>query len=104
MLLFDQNLSYKLCKALAGVFPGCQHVREAGLSIADDVEVWNFAAANGLIIVPKDQDFRQRALLLGPPPNAFGLDLAIARPRTSPTRLNAAPLLSGIFTQVRPGF
>jgi hypothetical protein len=30
MLLFDQNLFYKLCKALAGEFPGCRHVREAG--------------------------------------------------------------------------
>ncbi len=75
VLLFDQNLSYKLCKVLAGVFPGCQHVREAGLSNADDVEVWNFAAANGLIIVSKDQDFRQRALLFGPPPKCIWIRL-----------------------------
>ncbi len=75
MLLFDQNLSYKLCKALAGVFPGCRHVREAGLSNADDAEVWNFAAANGFIIVSKDQDFRQRALLFGPPPKCIWVRL-----------------------------
>ena len=64
MLLFDQNLSYKLCKVLGGEFPGCRHVREAGLSNADDADVWNHAAANGLMIVSKDQDFRQRAMLL----------------------------------------
>src|SRR5208282_888298 len=62
-------------KALAGVFPGCQHVREAGLSNADDVEVWNFAAASGLIIVSKDRDFRQRALLFGPPPKCIWIRL-----------------------------
>ncbi len=75
MLLFDQNLSYKLCTALAGEFPGCRHVREAGLSNADDADVWNYAAANGLMIVSKDQDFRQRAMLLGPPPKCVWLRL-----------------------------
>jgi predicted nuclease of predicted toxin-antitoxin system len=39
MLLFDQNLSFKLCRTLAGEFPGCQHVRDAGLSDADDAGV-----------------------------------------------------------------
>lgn len=75
MLLFDQNLSYKLCKVLAAEFPGCQHVREASLSNADDGEVWKFSAANGLIIVSKDQDFRQRALLFGPPPKCIWVRL-----------------------------
>jgi predicted nuclease of predicted toxin-antitoxin system len=75
VLLFDQNLSYKLCKALIGEFPSCQHVRDASLSNADDAEVWNFAAASGLIIVSKDQDFRQRALLFGPPPKCIWIRL-----------------------------
>lgn len=75
MLLFDQNLSYKLCSLLAPVFPASQHVRDAGLSNASDPEVWNFAAANGLIIVSKDQDFRQRALLFGPPPKCIWIRL-----------------------------
>ena len=75
MLLFDQNLSYKLCKALAGEFPGCRHVREAGLSNADDADVWTYAAANSLMVVSKDQDFRQRAMLLGPPPKCVWIRL-----------------------------
>ena len=75
MLLFDQNLSYKLCKVLASEYPGCRHVRDVGLSNAGDVEVWNSAAANGLIIVSKDQDFRQRALLFGPPPKCIWIRL-----------------------------
>ncbi len=75
MLLFDRNPSYRLCTALAGIFPGCRHVRKAGLSSADDAEVWEFAAANGLTIVSKDQDFRQRALLSGPPPKCIWIRL-----------------------------
>jgi len=75
MLLFDQNLSYKLCKALAGEFPGCRHVREAGLSNGDDADVWNYAAANNLMAISKDQDFRQRAMLLGPPPKCIWIRL-----------------------------
>jgi predicted nuclease of predicted toxin-antitoxin system len=75
MLLFDQNLSYKLCNALAGDFLGCRHVREAGLSNADGADVWNYAAANRLMVVSKDQDFRHRAMLLGPPPKCIWLRL-----------------------------
>jgi predicted nuclease of predicted toxin-antitoxin system len=75
VLLFDQNLSYKLCTSLAPLFPGSRHVRDAGLSNASDIDVWNFAAANGLIIVSKDQDFRQRALLFGPPPKCIWIRL-----------------------------
>jgi antitoxin ParD1/3/4 len=55
--------------------PGCRHVREARLSNADDADVWNYAAANSLIVVSKDQDFRQRAMLLGPPPKCGWLRL-----------------------------
>ena len=75
MLLFDQNLSFKLCKTLLGEFPACRHVREAELSSADDADVWNYAAANNLMVVSKDQDFRHRAMLLGPPPKCIWLRL-----------------------------
>ena len=75
MLLFDQNLSFKLCRMLAGEFPGCQHVRDGGLSDADDADVWSHAASNGLTIVSKDQDFRQRVMLFGPPPKCIWIRL-----------------------------
>ena len=35
-LLFDQNLSFKLCQALADLFPGSSQVRLLGLAEADD--------------------------------------------------------------------
>jgi hypothetical protein len=35
-LLLDQNLSYKLCRLLADLFPDSAQVRRAGLAAADD--------------------------------------------------------------------
>jgi predicted nuclease of predicted toxin-antitoxin system len=42
-LLFDQNLSFKLCGKLADLFPGSNQVRLAGLDMADDRAIWEFA-------------------------------------------------------------
>lgn len=53
---------------MADAFPGSVHVVDLGLGEAPDESVWDYAGAHGLVIVSKDDDFRQRALLLGPPP------------------------------------
>src|SRR5712692_2820413 len=74
-LLFDQNLSHRLVGQLAVEFPGSQHVRDAGLAAAPDPAVWAYAAAQGLVIVSKDTDFQQRALLLGHPPKVVWVRL-----------------------------
>lgn len=70
-LLFDQNLSPSLVGRLADLFPDSAHVRDLGLSRADDSQVWSHAQKTGLTIVSKDSDFRQRAFLLGPPPKVI---------------------------------
>ncbi len=67
-LLFDQNLSHRLVTMLAGEYPGSKHVRDAGLSAADDQAIWDYAARNDFVLVSKDSDFEQRALLYGHPP------------------------------------
>jgi len=72
-LLFDQNLSPSLPRRLAEDFPGSLHVREAGLSEADDTAIWDYARAHGLVIVSKDSDFQQRSLLFGAPPKFIWL-------------------------------
>ena len=74
-LLFDQNLSHKLVVQLAADFPGSAHVRDFGLSRAPDPEVWSYAAAQGFVIVSKDADFQQRALLIGHPPKVVWIRL-----------------------------
>jgi len=74
-LLFDQNLSYRLVRALADVYPDCQHVRNAGLKEAPDTQVWSYARSNGYTIVSKDSDFYQRSLTLGFPPKVIWVRL-----------------------------
>jgi predicted nuclease of predicted toxin-antitoxin system len=72
-LLFDQNLSFKLCLAVADIFPHSSHVRASGLSEAGDRDVWDFAQANGFAIVSQDADFAEMAALLGSPPKVIWL-------------------------------
>jgi predicted nuclease of predicted toxin-antitoxin system len=67
-LLFDQNISPRLPRTLALLYPGSGHVRQFGLQHADDEIVWNFAREHGYTIVSKDSDFRQRSFLFGAPP------------------------------------
>jgi len=74
-LLFDQNLSYKLVMLLAVDFPESVHVRDIGLARASDPAVWRYAGEQGFILVSKDVDFQQRALLLGHPPKVIWIRL-----------------------------
>jgi predicted nuclease of predicted toxin-antitoxin system len=67
-LLFDQNMSHRLVRSLADIFPASTHVRNAGLGHADDDAVWQYAAAQGFTIVSKDSDFHQLSFLSGHPP------------------------------------
>jgi len=72
-LLFDENLSPKLPRLLATLFPESAHVRERGLRGLPDEEVWAYARVNGFTIVSKDSDFQQRSLLYGHPPKVVWL-------------------------------
>jgi predicted nuclease of predicted toxin-antitoxin system len=72
-LLLDQNLSFKLCRALADVFPGTTQVRLVGWADAVDITVWEHAKANGLTLVSLDSDFAEMAALSGPPPKVIWL-------------------------------
>ena len=72
-LLFDQNLSRKLPRQLADIYPGSQHGFELNLAEADDDVIWEFAKENGFAIVSKDADFQQRSLLFGSPPKFIWL-------------------------------
>jgi predicted nuclease of predicted toxin-antitoxin system len=71
ILLFDQNLSFRLTRALADIYPGALHAKYLGLTASDDKEIWLYAAANDCAIVSKDSDFYQRSLLHGYPPKVL---------------------------------
>jgi predicted nuclease of predicted toxin-antitoxin system len=72
-LLFDQNLSHRLCRILADVFPETQQVRSAGLDRATDEAIWTFAQEQGFAIVTLDSDFADLAALRGFPPKVIWL-------------------------------
>lgn len=74
-LLFDENLSHKLVRLLADIFPNSVHVREVGLKAADDPVVWEYAKSNELIIVSKDSDMHQRSFVFGYPPKVVWVRL-----------------------------
>lgn len=72
-LLFDQNLSFMLCKQLADVFPDSNQVRVLGLEEAADRIIWEHAKKNGFTLVTQDSDFADMAALFGPPPKVIWL-------------------------------
>ena len=74
-LLFDENLSYRLVDRLADLFPGSAQVVRAGMESASDADVWAFARAGGYTVVTKDDDFRQRVMVFGPPPKVVWVRL-----------------------------
>ena len=74
-LLFDENVSPRLCEALQDLYPESVHVRHVGLEAVSDAHVWAYASANALAVVTKDGDFRQRSFLFGHPPKVIWLRL-----------------------------
>ncbi len=72
-LLFDQNLSPRLVKLLADLFPESNHVFPLGLDEADDTEVWEYARENEFTLVTKDADFGDLSILRGFPPKVIWL-------------------------------
>lgn len=72
-LLFDQNLSHRLCRLLVDLSPEAAQVRGAGLDRASDAEIWSFAQREGFIIVSLDADFADIATLKGQPPKVIWL-------------------------------
>ena len=67
-ILLDQNLSFKLCSKLKGIFPEIIHAKDVSLDSATDEEVWLYAKLNFCILITKDSDFIEKAVLKGHPP------------------------------------
>ncbi len=80
-LFFDQNLSHRLPRRLADLFPGSTHVRPLALGQASDDRIWEFAKAQGFCIVTQDSDFAERSRLYGAPPKVVWLRCGNATPQ-----------------------
>ena len=85
----DEKLSYRLVNLVAEHFPESVHVDDAGLHGCADGDVWNYAGEHGLVLVSKDNDFRQLSFLRGAPPKVVWLRIGNA-----PTKAVAELLLS----------
>jgi predicted nuclease of predicted toxin-antitoxin system len=72
-LLFDHNLSHKLVRRLADIFPDSTQTGLLNFSTADDSIIWQHANKNGYIVVTLDKDFADLALQRGLPPKIIWL-------------------------------
>lgn len=74
-LLLDENLAVALVSALADLYPGSAHVTQVGLAATRDRAIWAYAAANGFVLVTKDEDFHRLSILYGAPPKVIWIGL-----------------------------
>jgi len=72
-LLFDQNLSFRLCRLLGDIVTESAQVRALGLDRASDDAVWEFARREGFTIVTLDADYADLVALRGAPPKVIWL-------------------------------
>src|SRR5262245_1867808 len=72
-LLFDHNLSHKLCRRLTDLFPDSTQTRLLGFATASDQIVWEHEKLNGFVVVTLDKDFGDLALQRGSPPKIIWL-------------------------------
>ena len=86
-----QNLSPRLVRHLADLYSESVHVSEVGLDQADDREVWEYARAEGFILVSKDADFSELGVLLGHPPKVIWIQRGNCSTREVELLLRSAP-------------
>jgi predicted nuclease of predicted toxin-antitoxin system len=72
-LLFDQNLSFRLCGRLADLYPASEQVRRLRMDTADDLAIWQFARDDDFVLITLDADFADLATLRGWPPKVIWL-------------------------------
>ncbi len=72
-LLLDHNLSHRLIRRLADIFPDSTQTRLLGFNRADDPVIWEYARANGFVVVTLDKDFADLSFLRGAPPKFIWL-------------------------------
>ena len=72
-LFFDHHLSHKLVAKLADIYPESTHTRLLGFSRTSDSDLWWYAKAHEYILVTKDEDIPELAILRGAPPKVVWL-------------------------------
>ena len=62
-----------VCVAFVGMKVGCGSWRDVGLRDAEDLEIFEAAKAQGVIVMTKDKDFVDLVARLGAPPQIIWL-------------------------------
>jgi predicted nuclease of predicted toxin-antitoxin system len=70
-LLFDHNLSPRLVRNLADLYPNSQHVFLIEMDRDDDLKIWEYASQNDYTIVTRDSDYNDLSLVRGFPPKVI---------------------------------
>jgi predicted nuclease of predicted toxin-antitoxin system len=70
-LLFDHNLSPRLVRLLADLYPDSQHVFLLEMDQEDDWVIWDYALQNEYTIVTRDSDYSDLSLIRGFPPKVI---------------------------------
>lgn len=101
-LLFDENLSRRLVGTLADIYPESIHVEDVGLLGARDLQIWDYAAEHGFLIVSKDIDFYERSVLYGAPPKLIWLRIGNASVRDTAALLRDNYIIIRHFSDESP--
>lgn len=72
-LLIDANVSYRIKKLLAQKFPSIQHASALPNHPLKDIEFWEFAKKESLVIITYDEDYIDIQTLKGFPPKIIWL-------------------------------
>lgn len=78
-LLFDHNISHKLVAKLQDLFPGSTQTRLLNFGRTSDPQIWRFAKTHDFVIVSKDRDVAELAVLRGAPPKVIWLRMGNCR-------------------------
>ena len=93
-LLLDENIPRRVVAALQREFPGTSQIALVGLERTSDRVIWDFAKANGYVIVTSDADFEEMSLVLGCPPHVIRIEGNLSNPRV-------VQILAGNATAIR---
>ena len=78
-LLFDENISFRLCKRLEDIYPESTHVRFLGLEHKNDIKIWEYAKTENYIIITQDSDFNDMSIINGFPPRVVWIKTGNSR-------------------------
>ncbi len=74
-LLFEPNLSPRLPRMLADLFPDSLHVGDVLQFNTPDGDIWEYAKEHGFCVVTKDRDFIRLSREQGHPPKVIRVTL-----------------------------